>query len=162
MPTLTVTPHNSNTNVESLEGQNYLKTKKLVSLSAGNVLYCSNFDIENGACLYGGDNLAGFKYMKKVGGIDTDACSPYDPDHGQCTYNATNKAATLSDYEQVYGDEIDLREAVAKIGPVSVSIEGNQRSYYLYKSANRLRKDAFSDRLLLETCQWFKTRVGNK
>ncbi|XP_054279205.1 procathepsin L-like [Macrosteles quadrilineatus] len=117
----------------SLEGQTYLKTKKLVSLSEQNIIDCST-DQGNQGCDFGRMNDA-FEYVKENKGIDTEASYPYEDEEGSCRYKAKNKGATCSGYVDVTSfSENALQQAVAKVGPVSVGIDGSHSSFQLYKS----------------------------
>ncbi|XP_034280973.1 cathepsin S isoform X2 [Pantherophis guttatus] len=92
--------------VGALEAQLKLKTGKLVSLSPQNLVDCSNFYGNHGC--NGGYMPAAFQYIIDNNGINSDASYPY-------------KAKTY------------LQDAVAKIGPVSVAINANQPTFFLYK-----------------------------
>jgi cathepsin L len=64
----------------ALEGQWFLKTNKLVSLSEQNLVDCTyGFPYYNYAC-GGGDTKSSFDYVQQTGGIDTDLSYPYTAD----------------------------------------------------------------------------------
>lgn len=117
----------------SLEGQTYLKTKKLPSLSEQNLVDCSTSQGNEGC--NGGLMDYAFTYVKSNKGIDTEASYPYTAEDGSCKYKAKNKGATCSGYVDITsGSEKALQQAVAKIGPVSVAIDASNDSFQLYKS----------------------------
>ena len=77
---------------DALEGQHFLKTDKLVRLSAQNIMDCSN-KYGNMGC-NGGTADASFTYIKENRGVDTEATYPYEALDGKCRFNRTNIAAT--------------------------------------------------------------------
>ena len=116
----------------SLEGQHFLKTKKLVSLSEQNLVDC---DKTNAGCGGGFSKLA-FDYIKENGGIDTEKSYPYEAKNDTCRYNPAKSGATVSGYVSIKsGSEDDLKAAVATIGPISVAIDSNHTSFQLYNKS---------------------------
>uniref|UniRef100_A0A3Q0RB32 Cathepsin L.1 n=1 Tax=Amphilophus citrinellus TaxID=61819 RepID=A0A3Q0RB32_AMPCI len=117
----------------SLEGQNFRKTGKLVSLSEQQLVDCSG-DFGNEGC-GGGWMDSAFQYIEANGGIDTEDSYPYEAEDGQCRYNPDNIGAKCTGYVDVKkGDEDALKEAVATIGPVSVAIDASSPSFQFYDS----------------------------
>ncbi|XP_028911912.1 cathepsin S [Ornithorhynchus anatinus] len=119
--------------VGALEAQVKLKTGKLVSLSAQNLVDCSS-KYDNHGC-NGGFMQRAFQYIIDNNGIDSDADYPYKAKDGQCQYNPASRAATCSKYTELpYGSEDVLKETVANVGPVSVAIDASRPTFFLYKS----------------------------
>lgn len=105
----------------SLEGQHFLKTGKLVSLSEQNLVDCSG-TYGNLGC-YGGFMTWAFKYIKDNGGIDTEDSYPYKAVDDKCKFNRATIGASVTGFVELpKGDEKKLAEAVASIGPISVGI----------------------------------------
>ncbi|XP_012783585.1 cathepsin S [Ochotona princeps] len=120
--------------VGALEAQLKLKTGKLVSLSAQNLVDCSTAKYGNLGC-EGGFMTQAFQYIIDNNGIDSDASYPYKAKAGQCKYDSKNRAATCSRYVELpSGSEEALKEAVANKGPVSVAIDASHSSFFLYRS----------------------------
>ncbi|XP_067169254.1 cathepsin S-like [Apteryx mantelli] len=135
--------------VGALEAQVKLKTGKLVSLSAQNLVDCSR-SYGNEGC-GGGWRTKAFQYIIDNQGIDSDDSYPYTAQvtrsrsrrvfplplcqDGTCHYNPAARAANCSSYvELLYGDESALKDAVANAGPVSVGIDSSQPTFFLYKA----------------------------
>jgi len=115
----------------SIEGQHFKATKKLVSLSEQNLVDCSG-DEGNEGC-NGGLMDQAFQYVIKNKGIDTEKSYPYKAEDGNCKFNKKNIGATISSFKDVkQGDEKDLTNAIATIGPISVAIDASQDSFQLY------------------------------
>uniref|UniRef100_A0A8B9NZE8 Cathepsin S n=1 Tax=Apteryx owenii TaxID=8824 RepID=A0A8B9NZE8_APTOW len=119
--------------VGALEAQVKLKTGKLVSLSAQNLVDCSR-SYGNEGC-GGGWRTKAFQYIIDNQGIDSDDSYPYTAQDGTCHYNPAARAANCSSYVELpYGDESALKDAVANAGPVSVGIDSSQPTFFLYKA----------------------------
>ncbi|XP_047990563.1 procathepsin L-like [Leguminivora glycinivorella] len=104
----------------ALEGQVFIKTNRLISLSEQNLIDCTG-NYKCHGCRSGWTNNA-FQYIKDNGGIDTEASYPYEGRNGQCRYNPNNVGTTNKGYVKLPRDEDKLKEAVATIGPISVTI----------------------------------------
>ncbi|XP_006168516.1 cathepsin S [Tupaia chinensis] len=120
--------------VGALEAQLKLKTGKLVSLSAQNLVDCATIQYGNKGC-NGGFMTRAFQYIIDNNGIDSEASYPYKATDEKCQYNLKNRAATCSKYTLLpSGYEEALKEAVANKGPVSVAIDASHSSFFLYRS----------------------------
>ncbi|KAL3882296.1 hypothetical protein ACJMK2_028658 [Sinanodonta woodiana] len=114
----------------SLEGQNFRKTDKLVSLSEQQLVDCSR-DFGNHGCGGGFMNQA-FKYIQKYG-IETEKEYPYKAMDQQCKYNSAKVVAKITGcVELEWGNELSLKHAVATVGPISVAIDASHYSFDYY------------------------------
>ncbi|NXN18129.1 CATS protein, partial [Indicator maculatus] len=119
--------------VGALEAQVKLKTGKLVSLSAQNLVDCSSMYGNKGCS--GGFMTSAFQYIIDNEGIDSEESYPYTAQNGTCQYNASSRAASCSSYVELpYADEAALKDAVATVGPVSVAIDATLPTFFLYSS----------------------------
>lgn len=80
----------------AIEGQNFLKNHKLVSLSEQNLVDCSP-----GLGCSGGSKIAAFKYVKENGGIDSEESYPYTAKDGDCHFDPSTVGATITGYVSV-------------------------------------------------------------
>ncbi|XP_029437294.1 cathepsin K-like isoform X2 [Rhinatrema bivittatum] len=115
--------------VGALEGQLKRKTGKLVSLSPQNLVDC---DTDNFGC-DGGYMTNAFDYVRDNKGIDSADAYPYIGQDESCLYNPTKMAATCRGYKEIpTGSEKALKRAVARVGPVAVSIDASLPSFHFY------------------------------
>ncbi|CAH1389743.1 unnamed protein product [Nezara viridula] len=131
----------------SIEGQHFLKTGKLVSLSEQNLMDCSTAE-GNESCGGGWMDQA-FEYVKKNNGIDTEKTYPYKAeDSSTCKFNKANVGATITGYKDIEsGSESALQSAVANVGPISVAIDASSFDFQLYSSGVYYEEDCSSEDL---------------
>ncbi|XP_026139808.1 cathepsin S-like [Carassius auratus] len=119
--------------VGALEGQLMNTTGKLIDLSAQNLVDCSS-SYGNEGCNGGWKNAA-FQYVIDNGGIDSESSYHYEGVQGTCRYDPSKRAASCRKYYSVRkGDEEALKQAVANIGPISVSIDATRPQFIMYHS----------------------------
>ena len=76
-----------------------------------------------------------FTYVKKNGGIDTEAAYPYEAQDETCEFKKKTVGATLTSFTDVKsGDESALKSASANIGPISVAIDASSFMFQFYSS----------------------------
>ncbi|CAC5393243.1 CTSL [Mytilus coruscus] len=116
----------------ALEGQHFRKSGKLLSLSEQQLVDCSG-DYGNEGC-NGGLMDDAFKYIKAVGGLETEADYPYTAKQHTCEFDASETVASDTGFVDVEsGSESDLKKASASVGPISVAIDASHQSFQLYK-----------------------------
>ncbi|TGZ66229.1 hypothetical protein CRM22_005420 [Opisthorchis felineus] len=124
----------------AIEGQNFLATGNLVSLSEQQLVDCSS-EYGNNAC-NGGLMDNAFRYVKESNGIDTEASYPYisgetGDANPTCRFNLKEAAVRVTGYIDLPGgQESELKNAVGHHGPISVAINAGLPSFMSYKSEN--------------------------
>ncbi|XP_003382719.1 PREDICTED: cathepsin L1-like [Amphimedon queenslandica] len=115
----------------ALEGQHFINTGTLISLSEQQLMDCSSSFGNNGC--KGGLMDNAFRYLETVAGDMTEEAYPYLAEVGTCRYNSSEAKVKNTVYKDIpEGDEDALQEAVATIGPISVSINSEHSSFQLY------------------------------
>merc|ERR1719152_1035476 len=116
----------------SMEGANFIKNGKLVSLSEQQLVDCSRAEGDKGC--FGGLMDNAFEYVIKNKGIDTEADYAYTAQGGTCNAaKEKNHAVTISSYKDVPTNSEDQLKAAVAQQPVSVAIEADQPSFQFYK-----------------------------
>jgi len=117
----------------SMEGEKFIKTGTLTSLSEQNLVDCSTAQGNQGC--NGGLMDDAFKYVIANHGIDTEASYRYTATGpNSCKFSAANIGDTISSYTDVSrGSESALQTAVDQ-QPISVAIDAGHNSFQLYKS----------------------------
>lgn len=130
----------------ALEGQNFRKTGKLVSLSEQNLVDCSKKFGNNGC--EGGLMDNAFAYIKENHGIDTEASYPYVGHEGRCHFRRATIGATDTGFVDIpAGSETHLQQALGTVGPVSVAIDASHESFQFYKEGVYNEEECSSEEL---------------
>lgn len=117
--------------IGALESQQFLKTGKLVPLSAQNVVDCGGM-FHNRNC-DGGFMDSTYGYIKVNGGIDSEESYPYVGVKSDCAFDQTEVAATVSSYVDIRSAiELTLKTELATVGPVCAFIDNRLSSFILY------------------------------
>uniref|UniRef100_A0A914X5P0 Cathepsin L-like n=1 Tax=Plectus sambesii TaxID=2011161 RepID=A0A914X5P0_9BILA len=118
----------------ALEGQNKRKTGRLVPLSEQNLVDCTRAKPYGNLGCKGGWAAQSFQYVKDNRGIDTESSYPYEGKDSQCRFKRQFVGAVANGFVRIKkGDEGQLQNAVATIGPVSVGIDASHSSFGQYK-----------------------------
>ncbi|KAI8473422.1 MAG: hypothetical protein J3K34DRAFT_518916 [Monoraphidium minutum] len=135
----------------TMEGAWYAATGESISLSEQQLVDCS-WDYGNNGC--GGGNMEpAIQYVTDAGGALGEEAYQYLGQNALCGLNATARAAPPSarflGFAQVAPrDEVALMAAVARLGPVAVSIDASQLDFKFYSGgvyANRKCKSGRDD-----------------
>ena len=112
----------------AVEGLNFIKTGKLVSVSEQELVDCD--DVDDGC--NGGLMDNAFDWIKTNGGITTEKDYPYKAVDGKC--KSVKSAVKINSHTDVpASNETQLMLAVA-LQPVSVAIEADEYVFQFYKS----------------------------
>eukprot|EP01123_Difflugia_compressa_P008143 TRINITY_DN235_c0_g1_i2.p1 TRINITY_DN235_c0_g1~~TRINITY_DN235_c0_g1_i2.p1 ORF type:complete len:230 (+),score=47.89 TRINITY_DN235_c0_g1_i2:38-727(+) len=111
--------------ISAMESAWAIKTGKLVSLSIQNLLDCAA-DQPQFYTLQGCVN-----YVLKNGGIDSTASYPSNGSIGTCHYDPSGRAAYFTKSVTVSnGNEDQLAQVVATVGPVAVNVDASNWELY--------------------------------
>jgi cathepsin L len=112
-----------------IEGQNFIKNNKLVSLSAQNLVDCSHKPNQNDGCNGGLMDYA-FEYVRDEG-IMTEADYAYTARRGNCNFSSSKSVLKVKSYVDVKAEsEEQLQQAVGLIGPISVAVDASGFNFY--------------------------------
>ncbi|OCT66464.1 hypothetical protein XELAEV_18042714mg, partial [Xenopus laevis] len=118
--------------VGALECQWKKRTGRLVSFSPQELVDCSSIYGNNGC--NGGHVYSCFKYMRRYG-LMTESTYPYKGKEGRCKKRRrSNFGMVRCFYRLPYGNEKALKNAVGRVGPVSVYIDAGHEGFRMYKS----------------------------
>ncbi|CAI5734539.1 unnamed protein product [Hyaloperonospora brassicae] len=114
----------------ALEGALFAQQKKLFNMSQQNLLDCS-WDYGNNAC-DGGLDYQAYEWIMANGGLETTATyGSYRNAPDYCHFNASNAIGRMKGFVNVTSVEA-LNDALATVGPLSVSIDAALPSFYFY------------------------------
>uniref|UniRef100_A0AAF5PUT0 Cathepsin L-like n=1 Tax=Wuchereria bancrofti TaxID=6293 RepID=A0AAF5PUT0_WUCBA len=117
--------------VAALEAYHKQKTGRLLDLSPQNIVDCTR-NLGNKGC-NGGTMFRAFKYASQKG-IAMESKYPYIENEQRCKWRQSIAVAKDNGFNEIKpGDELGLKHAVAKRGPVAVGICGSKRSFRFYK-----------------------------
>lgn len=117
--------------IGTLEGQHFIKTRQLISLSEQNLVDCTRGSPYNNHGCKGGWPASALQYIWDNGGVDTEKSYPYKAKNKNCRFNAKNIGAKVSGIASVpQGNEGALASAIAENGPISVSIDASSFQHY--------------------------------
>ena len=110
----------------ALEGQHFIKSGRLLSLSEQQIIDCSG----QKGCMSGWMGPV-YNYIAENGGIESEDSYPYwANDDGDCEFNYKFAVTTDNGYQQLLACENNLKNAVASIGPLSAAISVADSFYH--------------------------------
>ncbi|XP_031595963.1 digestive cysteine proteinase 2-like [Oreochromis aureus] len=116
----------------AVEGALFVKTGSLQVLSQQMLVDCS-WGFGNNGC-DGGEEWRAYEWIMKHGGIaTTETYGAYMGMNGFCHVDSSKLTARIQSYTNVTsGDQLALKMALFKNGPVAVSIDASHRSFVFY------------------------------
>nr|CAD7196992.1 unnamed protein product [Timema douglasi] len=125
----------------AIEGAYFLKTGQLLRLSTQALIDCS-WGYGNNGC-DGGEDYRAYQWIIKHGGLPLeDEYGGYLGQDGYCHVNSVNLTAPIKGFVNVTsGDNNALKVAVAKTGPISVSIDASHKTFSFYSNGMYYEKD---------------------
>lgn len=119
--------------VGTVESQNAIVNKKLISLSESQVVDCDNKGVNKGCD--GGLMINALDYLIKEGGIMSENDYSYVPKQEKCKFDKSKIAVTVTDHEVVdpvegNHDETKLLQVLYNRGPVAIAINATPLQFY--------------------------------
>uniref|UniRef100_A0A146M8L0 Cathepsin L n=1 Tax=Lygus hesperus TaxID=30085 RepID=A0A146M8L0_LYGHE len=116
--------------IGAIEAQIIRSTGRTIYLSQQNLIDCAKTDYGGHGC-NGGSMVGAYKYIRD-NGVNTAISYPYEAKDGICRHDPTT-AVRLNGYRKIEeGNETQLMEAVATVGPVAAGMDASLRSFQFY------------------------------
>lgn len=114
--------------VANIEGVNFVKTQKLLSLSEQELVDC---DTGSDHGCQGGLPSNAFKYMisSKVG-LESELKYPYTQKDGKCQAQKADELVFISSWKTISTDETQIAAALMQYGPLSIGINAGPMQLY--------------------------------
>ena len=112
----------------NLEGVNFLKTGKLVSLSEQQLVDCDTKFGDHGC--QGGLPSNAYKYILSNKGIDTEQSYPYKGVGGTCQAKQGKVGVSITNWTKISQDETQIAAQLVKRGPLSIGINAGPMQFY--------------------------------
>ncbi|XP_044731291.1 uncharacterized protein LOC123294240 [Chrysoperla carnea] len=111
----------------NVEGQYYLKNKKLLEFSEQELVDCDKLDDGCSGGLM--DNA--YRSIEKLGGLETESDYPYEARNDKCILNKSKVRVQLKGAVNITSDEVGMAKWLAKNGPISIAINANAMQFYM-------------------------------
>jgi hypothetical protein len=125
--------------VANIEGVNFVKMQKLVSLSEQQLVDCDKTGPDGDQGCNGGLPANAFKFMISSGmGLESEAKYPYTGTRGdkKCHAAKSDELVFISGWKQIASDESQMAAALVQYGPLSIGINAGPMQWYMGGIAN--------------------------
>jgi len=113
--------------VANVEGQNFVKTGKLLSLSEQELVDCSGSD---DGCNGGLPERAYEDMIDRHMGLEAEDDYSYHASDGRCKAKKNKELVWINDWTPVSTDEDQIAAALVKYGPLAIGINANYFNFY--------------------------------
>lgn len=115
--------------VANIEGVNFLKTQKLVSLSEQELVDC---DTDQDQGCNGGLPTSAYKDMiKHKLGLELESDYPYRARDETCTAETSSMRVYINDYKVFAKDEVQIAAGLVQHGPLAIGLNAAMMQYYI-------------------------------
>merc|ERR1719326_1209043 len=123
--------------VANVEGVNFLKTNKLLSLSEQELVDCDKSTGDQGC--QGGLPSNAYKDMiaNKIG-LELESAYPYTAKNGKCASQKAKEQVFIAGWKAISTNEDQIATALVTYGPLSIGINATPMQWYMGGVANPL------------------------
>jgi cathepsin F len=151
----------------NVEGQHFLKTGNLVSLSEQQLVDCDKNCDKQGDCdagCNGGLMWNAFQYIIDNKGISSEQAYPYEARDNKCRFQPQTVVANISSWEMLPQNETELAQWLVDHGPVSIGINAAWMQMYVGGISDPLICDPkhLNHGVLLVGFGWGKSLLGKE
>jgi cathepsin F len=123
--------------VANIEGVNFVKTQKLVSLSEQELVDCDKTGPDGDQGCQGGLPSNAFKFLiANKTGLEAESKYPYSGRDGTCQAQKSDELIFISSWKQIASDESQMAAALVQYGPLSIGINAGPMQWYMGGIAN--------------------------
>jgi len=124
--------------IANIEGVNFVKTQKLVSLSEQELVDCDKTGPDGDLGCQGGLPSNAFKFLiANKTGLELESKYPYTGRDGPaCKAQRSDELVFISSWKQIPSDEAQMAAALVQYGPLSIGINAGPMQWYMGGIAN--------------------------
>lgn len=112
--------------VANIEGQFAIKNQRMETFSEQQLVDCDDVDQGcNGGLM---DNA--FSFIKREGGLESDATYPYTGRDGTCKYNKSKVDVKVTGFQDISANEDEIMRVLYENGPLAVAVNANPFQFY--------------------------------